>query len=53
VVSDNRKCSDDGFSPLEHYNTVGYVMVCISLLSVFLLYRVSMMVKKKLGEKKV
>lgn len=41
------------FSPLEHYNTVGYVMVCISLLSVFLLYRVSLMVKKKLGEKKV
>jgi hypothetical protein len=41
------------FSPLEHYKTVGYVMVCISLLDVFLLYRVSMMVKKKLGEKKV
>jgi multidrug resistance protein len=41
------------FSPLEHYNTVGYVMVCISLVSVFLLYRVSVMVKKKLGEKKV
>jgi hypothetical protein len=41
------------FSPLEHYNTVGYVMVCIFLLSVFLLYRVSVMVKKKLGEKKV
>ena len=41
------------FSPLEHYNTVGYVMVCISLVSVFLLYRVSMMVKKKLGEKNV
>jgi predicted MFS family arabinose efflux permease len=41
------------FSPLEHYNTVGYVMVFISLVSVFLLYRVSVMVKKKLGEKKV
>jgi predicted MFS family arabinose efflux permease len=41
------------FSPLERYNTVGYVMVCISLLAVFLLYRVSVMVKKKLGEKKV
>jgi hypothetical protein len=41
------------FSPLEHYNTVGYVMVCISLLSVFLLYRVSVMVKKKLGERSV
>ena len=41
------------FSPLEHYNTVGYVMVFISLVSVFLLYRVSVIVKKKLGEKKV
>jgi len=38
------------FSPLEHYNTVSYVMVCITLLSVFLLYRVSVMVKKKLAE---
>lgn len=43
----------DKFSPLRHYNTLGYVMVCISLLSVFLLYRVSVMVKKKLGERKV
>lgn len=43
----------DKFSPLEHYNTVGYVMVGISLISVFLLYRVSVIVKKKLGEKKV
>lgn len=25
------------FSPVEHYNTVDYLMVCISLLSVFLL----------------
>jgi predicted MFS family arabinose efflux permease len=40
----------DKFSPLEHYNTLGYVMVCISLLSIFLLYRVSMMVKKKTGK---
>jgi predicted MFS family arabinose efflux permease len=43
----------DKFSPLQHYNTVGYVMVCISLVSVMLLYRVSILVKKKLGEKKV
>jgi predicted MFS family arabinose efflux permease len=43
----------DKFSPLEHYNTVGYVMVCISVLSVLLLYRVSNMVKKKLHESKV
>jgi predicted MFS family arabinose efflux permease len=43
----------DKFSPLEHYNTLGYVTVCISIISVLLLYRVSMMVKKKLGQKKV
>jgi predicted MFS family arabinose efflux permease len=43
----------DKFSPLEHYNTVGYVMVCISLIGMLLLYRVSVLVKKKLGEKRV
>ncbi len=43
----------DKFSPLEHYNTLGYVMICISLVSMFLLYRVSVLVKKKLGEEKV
>jgi predicted MFS family arabinose efflux permease len=43
----------DKFSPLEHYNTLGYVMVGISLVGVILLYRVSVLVKKKLGEKKV
>jgi predicted MFS family arabinose efflux permease len=43
----------DKYSPLEHYNTVGYVMVVISLISVFLLYRVSIIVKKKLHESKV
>ncbi len=29
------------FSPLENYNTVGYVIVVISILSIFLMYRVS------------
>jgi predicted MFS family arabinose efflux permease len=43
----------DKFSPLEHYNTVGYVMVVISFIGVLLLYRVSVVVKKKLGEQKV
>ncbi len=37
--------------PLEHYDTLGYVMVGISMVSVLLLYRVSVMVKKKLAEK--
>jgi predicted MFS family arabinose efflux permease len=43
----------DKFSPLEHYNTLGYVMVCISVISVFLLYRVSNLVKKKLDKKQL
>ena len=43
----------DKFSPLEHYNTLGYVMILISLVSVMLLYRVSVLVKKKPDEKKV
>src|SRR5207302_3358142 len=41
----------DKFSPLEHYNTLGYVMVVISFVGAILLYRVSVVVKKKLGEK--
>ncbi len=43
----------DKFSPLEHYPTLGYVMVSISMVGVFLLYRVSAMVKRKLKEKTV
>ena len=36
-------------SPLEHYDIVGYVVVCISMLSVFLMYRVSKMIKQKMA----
>ncbi len=36
----------DVSSPLEHYNIVGYVVVGISLLSIFLLYRVNRLVSK-------
>lgn len=35
------------FSPLEHYNTLGYIIVGITVISVFLIYRVSKIVKKK------
>jgi predicted MFS family arabinose efflux permease len=35
------------FSPLEHYDIVGYVIVAISALSIFLLYRVSQIIAKK------
>ncbi len=37
----------DNFSPLEHYNTVGYVVVGISILGIFLMYRVSELIKSK------
>jgi predicted MFS family arabinose efflux permease len=40
----------DKFSPLEHYNTLGYIIVGISAISVFLLYRVSVLVKSKAKE---
>ena len=34
-------------SPLEHYETLGYIVSGITLLSIFLLYRVSRMIKKR------
>ena len=40
-------------SPLEHYSTLGYVTVAISAISIFMIYRVSQLVKKKLAEKVV
>jgi len=39
----------DKFSPLEHYNTLGYIMVGLTILSAILVYRVSILVKKKAG----
>jgi len=35
------------FSPLAHYDIVGYVVVGVSALSIFLLYRVSQIIAKK------
>lgn len=34
-------------SPLEHYDTLGYIIVAVSLLTVFLVYRVSRLVRKQ------
>jgi len=42
----------DKFSPLEHYNILGYIIVCITILSVFLLSRVSALIKRKTNEPK-
>jgi len=36
----------DTFSPLEHYNTLGFIIIGISILSILLMYRVSKLVKK-------
>ena len=43
----------DKFSPLEHYNTLGYVVMAITLIAIFLVYRVSVVVKNKLHEQKI
>ncbi len=37
----------DKFSPLEHYNTLGYVMVGISVLAIWLIWRVRKVVMGK------
>lgn len=37
----------DKFSPLEHYDTMGYVIVVLSVISIFLLYRVSNLIKRR------
>ena len=37
----------DKYSPLEHYNTLGYLIVAISCITIMLLYRVSVMIKRK------
>lgn len=35
------------FSPLEHYNTLGYVVLVFALINIFMLYRVSKLAKVK------
>lgn len=42
----------DKLSPLEHYDTLGIIIICISILTVVLMYRVNKMVKRKAQEKK-
>jgi predicted MFS family arabinose efflux permease len=39
-------------SPLEHYNTLGYVIIGLSVITVFMLYRVSELVKKRIAAAK-
>lgn len=37
----------DKFSPLEHYNTLGFIIVGITVIGVFLVYRVSVLAKAR------
>lgn len=41
----------DKFSPLEHYDVLGIVVVCITLVCIFMVYRVSQLVKRKTAAK--
>src|SRR5579871_1872055 len=41
----------DKFSPLEHYNTLGLVIVGLSIICIFMVYRVSRMIKLQQKEK--
>jgi predicted MFS family arabinose efflux permease len=41
----------DEFSPLEHYNTLGIIIIFISIISIFFLFRVDKLVKKNTEEK--
>jgi predicted MFS family arabinose efflux permease len=42
----------DRYSPLEHYPTLGIISIIVILLCIWLIYRVSVIVKHKLGPKK-
>lgn len=39
------------FSPIEHYDTLGIIIICISIISTLLMYRVDKLGKKKAKEK--
>ncbi len=41
---------DSKRAPLKHYNTVGYVIIIISLLSIFLMWRVHKLAQRKNDE---
>ncbi|MEO5889768.1 MAG: MFS transporter [Ferruginibacter sp.] len=43
----------DKFSPLQHYNTLGYVIVGLSFIGVYMVYRVNKMIKAQQAQKPV
>ncbi len=52
VIAGTIVTQKDRFSPIEHYNTIGYVIVCVSMVSIFLLSRVDRMTKRKINAAK-
>lgn len=40
----------DKFSPLENYNVLGFIIIGISIITVFLLYRVSLIIKSRTAQ---
>jgi len=40
----------DNYSPLEHYNTLGYIIVVLSIISIYLVYQVNRIVSGKKDE---
>lgn len=44
---------NDKTSPIQHYNTLGYIMIGLSLLCIFMLFRVDVLAKNKLKEDKL
>jgi len=47
VVAGTIVSQKDKFSPLEHYDTLGWVVALLTLLCIYLVYRVNVVVKKK------
>ena len=39
-------------SPLEHYDTLGYIVAVITFISIFLMYRVARLVKRRMAQQK-
>ncbi|MBS1772608.1 MAG: MFS transporter [Bacteroidetes bacterium] len=42
-----------GYKPLEHYNTLGIVVSCITVVSIFLVYRISNAIKSEMHLKQI
>ncbi len=43
----------DKSSPLQHYDTLGYIMVVLSIITIIMVYRISKIVKKRAHEQKL